>query len=66
MPRHGEPLTPTMLRTRYHEHKRDRTPPPPIDPALRPAQNAAADMGEASDAFSDWFGHLDAGRIAVR
>ena len=57
-------ITPTMLRTRYHE--RDRTPPPPVDPARRPALNAARDAGEDTDAFSDWLGHLAAGRIAVR
>ena len=57
-------ITPTMLRTRYHERK--DTPTPPVDPALRPHLSGGRDPNVESDAFADWLGHLDAGRIAVR
>ena len=57
-------ITPTMLRTRYHE--RPSAPTPPVDPERRPQLGTASDAGEASDAFTDWLGHLAAGRIEVR
>ncbi len=64
MPREFLFISPAMLRTRYHE--RVATPSPAIDPALRQTQDPAANYGEASDAFAEWLGHLDAGRIEVR
>ena len=65
MPRGYEWITPTMLRTRYHERK-DGAAPPPVDPQRRPVIGGASDAGEGTDAFTDWLGHLAAGRIEVR
>ena len=65
MPRGYEWITPTMLRTRYHERK-DGAAPPPVDPARRPQQSGGRDPNVEGDAFTDWLGHLAAGRIEVR
>ena len=54
-------LTPTMLRTRYHER---RTPAAPAgEPRSRP--QLAADDNDF-EATADWLAHIEAGRITVR
>lgn len=61
----GPSRTPAQLRTRYHEAP--ATPALPVDPAFRPSLGGPArNPGEESEAFSDWLGHLAAGRIEVR
>ena len=54
-----QPLTPAMLRTRYHEKRIDL---PPADPARLPPLGASED----EDATAEWLAHIAAGRIEVR
>ena len=54
-------LTPTMLRTRYHERQSPvRAASEPRHP--QPLANAREDVG----ATAQWLAHIEAGRIAVR
>ena len=57
----GPTLTPTMLRTRYHE--RGGALPNPLRPnSALPALAPEAD----TTAADEWLAHVQAGRIAVR
>lgn len=53
-------LTPTMLRTRYHE----RQSAWPAGEARHP--QPLANSQEDVDATAEWLAHIEAGRIAVR
>ena len=64
MPRAHLWITPAMLRARAHQ--RPSAPTPLVDPERRPQLGGASDAGEGTDAFTDWLGHLAAGRIEVR
>ena len=56
------PLTPTQLRTRYHERQLECLRAP--DQSRRPP--LAAETGAELDATAEWLAHLAAGRIEVR
>jgi len=61
----GPSRTPTQIRTGYDQVR--ATPSPQVDPALRPALGGPVrNPGEESEAFSEWLGHLAAGRIDIR
>lgn len=53
------PLTPAMLRTRYHEKRCDLTLPPANRDLLPPLSSDGPD-----DATAEWLSHIEAGRIS--
>ena len=55
-----QPLTPAMLRKRYHE--KGGEPLPPADPERRPPLGPNGD----EDATAEWLAHIAAGRIEIR
>lgn len=56
-------LTPTMMRTRYHEY-RAAPKPGKVDPAKLPPM--AAETPRELDATLEWLAHIRHGRILVR
>ena len=63
----GPSKTPAQIRyPNTHSANVGGTPLGLGDPALRPMLVQARNPGEESEAFSEWLGHLAAGRIVVR
>ena len=60
----GPSKTPAQIRFGTYSYS------PPLseaaNPALRPTLVTARNPGEESEAFTEWLGHLAAGRIEVR